>query len=180
MFKNLIRDTLNLSTDLQSSSCDIYRINSKHKAKHEAMWGTFPGGQGDFIKLLPLVSQKHTSDYKWVRECNVPQPSSIVWQNFQLRFVYPKYQQWNNPDYETGRLGWMSAQESTYTFRHTLWPTLEVFSSHSPFFSSTDKNHQHSYNTPTGTHKCVQKRQQKVKSSHPVTIVNDLFIFVRV
>lgn len=131
MFKNLIRDTLNLSTDLQSSSCDIYRINSKHKAKHEAMWGTFPGGQGDFIKVLPLVSQKHTSDYKWVRECNVPLPSSIGWQSFLPRFVYPKYQQWNNPDYETGRLGWVFAQESTYTFRHTLWPTFEVFSSHS-------------------------------------------------
>lgn len=42
VFQNLIRDTLNLSTDSQSSGADIYRTNSKHKAKHEAMWGKTP------------------------------------------------------------------------------------------------------------------------------------------
>jgi len=44
------------------------------------MWGKFPDAGGKagkaFIKLLPLVSQKHTSDYKGVRACDLPLPSA--------------------------------------------------------------------------------------------------------
>lgn len=96
----------------RSSSLDIYRTNSKHKAKHEAMWGENSwraGGGGELHKTASSGVWKATQAItrKAGRAiCNKPVQKTdgrpTMWQSWRPCCVYPTYQQWNNPDYETG------------------------------------------------------------------------------
>ncbi len=79
MYFKTSSDLRNLSTDLQHSSCDIYRINSKHKAKHEAMGNTPWCRQAG--ALYETASSGVSKAHKWLQGSQGTQCVPTQWNN---------------------------------------------------------------------------------------------------
>lgn len=108
-------ETLSLSTGLQTSSCRIYRINSKYSRT----WGHV--GKILWHWQARRLHKTTSIDVKVVGHASRTISLVLFIQNIENV----------SPENETCRLGWLSAKSPTYTFRLTLWPRY--------FLSAPDK-----------------------------------------